>query len=261
MIASILIMIFLFFAPQKAGAAIYRYFDADGSLHFTDTPERGAVKVAGGGADFSRAEKARKRHAPAPTCLDLNKNPLIEDLIQNMCRKYGVDPSLVKAVIRAESGYDRMAVSPKGAMGLMQLMPGTANSLGVFDPFDPEQNIDGGVRYLSSLLERFGGNVSLALAAYNAGPGSIEKYGSVPPYEETGTYVKKILASYNSPGEVQTPSSRERVRRGFSSFPRNKSKNKNKNKKTSFASRKSTIIYRIALKDGTVLYSNNPSGF
>ncbi len=238
---------FLLFGPAYAGAAIYRYFGADGSIHFTDTPGRGAVEVVADSAAV-RAERRNKEKAAGFCPVSAGyKDPHIDALIRHMCRKYGVDPSLVKAVISAESGYNSMAVSPKGAMGLMQLMPGTANSLGVFDPLDPQQNIEGGVRYLSSLLERYGGNVALALAAYNAGPGSVEKYGSVPPYQETDTYVRKVLASYDSPARAGIPG------RHF------KAGQKKKNKKASFAPRKNTIIYRVTLNDGTVLYTNNPS--
>lgn len=237
-------LFFSFFAPAVSGAAIYRYFGADGSIHFTDTPGRGAVEVVADSA-AARAMSRKKAGGFCPVSR-VDKDPHIDALIKSMSRKYGVDPSLVKAVISAESGYNRMAVSPKGAMGLMQLMPGTANSLGVFDPFDPQQNIEGGVRYLSSLLERYGGNVTLALAAYNAGPGSVEKYGCVPPYQETDTYVRKVLAAYDGP-------SRPALKGHFRMLQ------KKKNKRASFVRRKNTIIYKVTLNDGTVLYTNNPS--
>jgi soluble lytic murein transglycosylase-like protein len=103
-----------------------------------------------------------------------------------------LDPALVAAVAAVESGFNPRAVSPAGAVGVMQLMPGTAAELGVSDPFDPAQNVRAGARYLRNLLDRFG-KLELALAAYNAGPGAVERYGGIPPYRETVEYVKKVL--------------------------------------------------------------------
>lgn len=121
-----------------------------------------------------------------------------KQIIQSASQKYGVDVKLVEAVIKAESNFNPSAVSSAGAEGLMQLMPGTAQDLGVSNSLDPEQNVDGGVKLLRSLLNSYDGNVSLALAAYNAGPGAVNKYGGIPPYKETQSYVKKILANYKS---------------------------------------------------------------
>ncbi len=123
-------------------------------------------------------------------------NPQLESLIFKYANFYGVDPALVRSVMRHESGFNAQAVSPKGAQGLMQLMPGTAALMGVSNPFDPEQNVAGGVGYLRYCLERFRHNVPLALAAYNAGPESVTRYGTIPPYAETQLFVRNVMGTY-----------------------------------------------------------------
>lgn len=124
--------------------------------------------------------------------------PQILNMISQIANKHGVDEKLVKALIKQESGFNPNAKSHCGAMGLMQLMPGTAKTLGVKDAFNPVQNVDGGVRHLKWLLSKYNGNVILALAAYNAGSGAVDKYDGVPPYKETQNYVKNILKNYLS---------------------------------------------------------------
>lgn len=120
----------------------------------------------------------------------------VDRLLASAALRRGLDPDLVRAMARVESGLNPLAVSPKGAMGLMQLMPGTATELGVSDPFDPRQNAEGGAEYLRRMLDRFGGNLDLALAAYNAGPVAVEQYGGIPPYAETQAYVRAVKAKY-----------------------------------------------------------------
>ena len=141
----------------------------------------------------SQAQRARRtatRLLPVPS-------PETRRLIDLHARRQGLSPRLVQAVIQVESGYNPKALSRKGAMGLMQLMPMTARQLRVTDPYDPEQSIRGGTVYLRQMLRRYSGNLTLALAAYNAGPTAVDKYRDVPPYRETRDYVRKVLALYH----------------------------------------------------------------
>lgn len=177
-------------AALPAWGDIYRYEAPDGTIHFTDAPTDRKFKV------FMRDIKKDQR---LRTTFRISGNPAeYESLIARYSEEYGVDQSLVKAVIHAESGYNPNAVSRVGAQGLMQLMPKTARDLKVSNSFDPADNIKGGVRYLRFLLDTFHGDVSLALAAYNAGLNKVAKYNGIPPYAETRNYVAKVLDYRNT---------------------------------------------------------------
>lgn len=153
------------------------------------------------GAALARALMPPAGPPDAPAVNGLASAPVppeqIESLVQQNASIWQVDPALVKAVIANESSFNANATSPVGAQGLMQLMPETAASLGVRNPYDPAQNVAGGTRYLRQLLDKFNGDVKLAVAAYNAGPAAVDKYGGVPPYAETQGYVSNVLGSYD----------------------------------------------------------------
>ena len=164
--------------PGPAEAQIYAWRDSSGVLTLSDRPKNAM---------------ARAITVPVATPLVARTNPHFEPLIRQHASQRGIRPELVRAVIQVESAFNPRAVSPKGAMGLMQLMPDTAKRFGVIDPFNPAENIRAGVSYLRQLLDKYDHDEQLALAAYNAGPGAVDKYGSkVPPYRETQNYVLKI---------------------------------------------------------------------
>jgi hypothetical protein len=171
-----------------AEAQIYSWRDASGTLVVSNKP-----RAPGSGESTTYAVRGAseiRTTRPAP-----RGDGRFDDLIEQHANAHGLAPALVRAVIQAESNFNPRAVSHKGAMGLMQLMPATARELGVSNPFHPGDNIRGGVTYLARLLARYDDNVELALAAYNAGPGNVERFGNtVPPFRETRDYVKKITA-------------------------------------------------------------------
>ena len=146
-------------------------------------------------ADFQKILNNKVENTKNPT---KTSRAEIDNLITKYADKNGLDEDFVKAVINQESGFNPNATSHCGAMGLMQLMPATAQGLGVTNAYDAEQNIEGGTKYLKGLMDRFGNDKQLALAAYNAGPNAVKKYGGIPPYAETQNYVKKVLSKYDT---------------------------------------------------------------
>lgn len=168
---------------------IFVFREADGSIRFTNRqPPKGvnAEVFTAKGKGFSYYTSPRGRGKIFPN--------LYNAIIQSAARLHGIDAGLIKAVIHVESAFNPRAISPKGARGLMQLMPGTAKDLGVVNSFNPHHNIYGGARYLAQLLKRHEGNVQYALAAYNAGPEAVSKYRGIPPYSETINYVRRVMA-------------------------------------------------------------------
>ena len=162
---------------SAAAGTVYHYVDDQGVLHFSNVPtDRRYVLL-----------RSTQRRLPRVARFD--------DLISDAARDHRLPPALLKAVIAAESHFNPGAVSPKGAQGLMQLMPATSRQLGVGDPFTAEENVRGGARYLRELVDRFG-DLSRALAAYNAGPSVVDQYGGIPPYRETRQYVDRVLTYY-----------------------------------------------------------------
>jgi soluble lytic murein transglycosylase len=205
-------------------ADIYKYVDEDGIIHFTNATPSADVSYK---KVISTGKKKRSDRIAANSA-DYHQ------IIADKSQKYNIEPSLVNAVIKVESNFDSTAVSRKGAMGLMQLMPFTAEDMDIRNPMDPEENIEGGTKYLKYLLDKFGGNLTLALAAYNAGPDTVKRFGYVPPIQETRQYVNKVLSLYN--GKTAAPSSLS-------------------------AANKPQVVYKITYEDGTVLYTNTPFAY
>jgi len=182
--------IFCFWVPQLWGAAIYVMIDANGVYTFTNVPTGSGYRLYTSDPIPRSPREKNHRH------VSHRKRTRYEALIQRYARKYGVDPALIKAIIHAESQFNPYAVSKDGAQGLMQLMPETARDLAVQNVFDPEENIRAGVVYFKRLLSKFGGNLRLSLAAYNAGPHLVTPGREIPPFRETRNYVKKVLTYY-----------------------------------------------------------------
>ncbi|MFQ5543224.1 MAG: transglycosylase SLT domain-containing protein [Nitrospiria bacterium] len=206
-----LVILSLLILPIDAfSTEVYRYVDPSGTSHFTNVPTD---------ARYQRQGPQRKK---------TGERGKYTALIEEIGRSEQIDPILIKAVIRVESNFRSKAVSKSGAQGLMQLMPATAKSLGVENPFDPKENIRGGTRYLRSLLDRFADDLMLALAAYHAGPGNVKKYGGLPPFKTTRAYVTRVLNFYE--GYLEEVNSR-------------------------------SVIYKKHLPSGETLYTNQPDSY
>ena len=189
-----------------AHGQIVSYRDSDGKRVFVNadpTPAPRTVKTSLRGFTALPGATPRTTSAlssPALGAEELANRQKIEVMIREVTARYNVDPDLIRAVVKTESNWNSSAISRKGALGLMQLVPGTARQLGVDNAFDPKQNLDGGVRYLHTLLERYNGDLDRALAAYNAGPGAVDRARGVPQLRETREYVRKVTDSYFRPG-------------------------------------------------------------
>lgn len=203
-----LLLLGMAFIPQNGQAEIYQFIDQAGTIHFTNVPTD---------RHFQPLLVTR------PPALSYSR---LKGTIHKTGRQYRVDPHLIRAVIKVESDFDPWAVSSAGAQGLMQLMPETASALSVINPFDPEENIDGGTRYLRYLLTLFQGNTKLAVAAYHAGEKMIQRYGGIPPVPQTQEYVKKVLKTYRSYKDVEQANEK---------------------------------FYRVVTPEGQVIYTNRPT--
>jgi transglycosylase-like protein with SLT domain len=208
-------LVALLLDARGAAAETFKLTAPDGTLHFTNAPTDPSYQRMG----FTSGTQAGFLRLPQG-----ETGPYVQE-IRDASERYGVPIKLVSAVIRAESGFNHRAVSRKGAQGLMQLMPGTASMLGVRNSFDPRENIDGGVRHLRAMIDRFPHSLPLAIAAYNAGERAVSQYGKIPPYPETQDYVSKVMRFYGGVEGGTTPPTR---------------------------------IYQTVGADGTVTYTNIP---
>ncbi len=204
----------LFCIPfQRAFADIYQYTDEYGVIHFSNVGVGNIKKcriIKTESRHNTRTDSARRfaSSSTEPVRSSSRANTSgssYTEIINSACYRHGVDPALVHALVKVESDFNPRALSRKGAIGLMQLMPQTAIDLNVRNVFSPDENIDGGVKYLRYLLDRYEGNLSLALAAYNSGETAVQKWGTVPPFRETQDYVQRILKIYSGTGNPPGP--------------------------------------------------------
>lgn len=228
--ALLLLFLLIILIPQQALSYIYKYVSEDGTLFYTNRPK----KTPNNPDPTVKKAFPHKISLSKSTRSERSNTEDYSLIAEQKAKQYNLDPKLIKAVIKVESNWNPLAVSPKGAMGLMQLVPSTAALMGVQNPFDPIENLDGGVRYLKHLIERFNGNLVLALAAYNAGPKLVEAKNAVPSIPETIDYVKRVMNYYtgNSSYQLYTSIEKELVR-------------------------EITRIKRIVQEDGTILFTNS----
>lgn len=219
-----IVLFLLLFIATSVSSDVYRYTDENGVVCYTDTPF---------GEKAERIIQEKRSNDKKSDRLDsgMVTGQNYGTYVQRAALKYNIEPELIHALIKTESNGNHRALSRKGAMGLMQLMPSTASDMNVRNPFNPRENIEGGTRYLRYLLEKFNGNLTLALAAYNAGPKTVEKYGSIPPIKETKQYINKIFSLYQGKRNYNTSDLSNQD--------------------------KPTLIYKVVLEDGTILFTNS----
>jgi soluble lytic murein transglycosylase len=186
MMFRILLLVLMLIPSQALSMEVFQYIDESGTIHFTNVPTDPRYRRLQGSQKKTSAYVGRDHRQK------------IYQFIEREAKEQGMEPALIKAVVRAESDFNAFAVSSAGALGLMQLMPETAADLRLNDPFDPEENIRGGIRYLRYLLGTFNNDLVLSLAAYHAGVGNVLKYGRIPPIEETQIYVERVLRFYKT---------------------------------------------------------------
>jgi len=236
----ILAMAILIFSAAEVRADIYKHISEDGVIFFSNTSSgaSGTVVIKERSLPLKSNNVHNAVYSRPPKLPDFSSDTF-HATVDEKAKLHNIDPELVKAVIRAESNWNPYAVSRKGALGLMQLMPSTAALLGVANPLDPIENIDGGVRYLKHMIERFNGNLTLALAAYNAGPKLVEKSGMVPSIPETVAYVKRVMEYYkglqgvNFNANADASEIQKEIRKEFKR------------------------IKKVILEDGTLLFTNS----